>query len=1017
MNKKINYFLIFVALLFLQGVMAQNKTVSGTVSDNSGTPLPGVNVIEKGTANGTSTDFDGNYTLNVSDNAVLSFSYLGFSTQDVLVAGKSVLNISMEEDAEMLGEVVVTALGIKKSERKLGYAVTEVGGENLSKARETNVANSLVGKVAGLVVKSTSGGPGGTSKIQLRGVSNLSGGGSPLFVIDGVPMDNTQRGSAGQWGGADQGDGIGNLSPDDIEKMTVLKGQAASALYGSRASNGVILITTKKGDKNGSWSLTYNSNLSIENAVDFTDFQKQYGQGTAGIKPLTATDARTTGRLSWGSRLDGSDVIGFDGKQYKYSLAENDYLDFYRTGTNFTNSVSVSKGWSEGSFRISFSDLNSKSIVPNSNLKRNTVNLTVDQDITDKLNISATINYTDERSKNKSFLSDGPKNPNNFLFLAPNIDHNIFAPGFNPDTGAETVFSDDIYVTNPYFITNKGLEDPTRKRTISIVSTKYNFTDNIYALFRVGNDAINDTFFSVNPWGLAFTQDLKGGLGNKGQKTSSEFNVDGIFGATFDVAKDIEVDALLGANLRKNKNELVGVSGGPFVLPYLYSPANVVNIGRSYSFGEREAQSAYYSVGFSYKKYLTLTTTGRYDVYSTLSSPISDSNDIFSPSVTMAFNFAELANIEALDFAKFRASYAITSGEPTDPYTNQLYYNSGNALGGVPTGSSPTRIPNLFLKPYTTSEVEVGLDLRFFKNRLSLDLAYFVKKSKDEIQNATYSLSSGFGSGVIANGSIQNKGLEVLVTGVPIQTDNFSWTTSVNFTSIKNEVLKTDLLDNPIGLGLNRATLGNAVTAFVVGEAGPQIRAYDYQYDGSGDIVLDASGLPVRGEFKNYGSVLPDFYGGWNNSFSYKNLSLSFLLDFNYGNKVLSATEFYSRFRGLNKVTLEGRETGVGISSAQDYYQAEAQNITSTSVVDGDFIKLRQLTLGYSFPSELFNNVKGLKGINISLVARNLGFLMRKAKNIDPENTFGSELRYLGIEGTSLPSTRSLGLNVNFKIK
>ncbi len=1008
---------LFLLLIFgFYPMLAQEITVSGVVSDENAAPLPGVNVVEKGTTNGTSTDFDGNYTIDVPSDAILVFSSLGYSLREAPVTGNT-LNISLAEDASQLDEVVVTALGINKSERKLGYSVTEVGGESLDKARETNVANSLTGRVAGLVVKSTNSGPGGTSKIQLRGVSNLSGSGSPLFVIDGVPMDNTQRGSASQWGGADQGDGIGNLSPDDIEKMTVLKGQSASALYGSRASNGVILITTKKGDKNGDWALTYNSNFLMDNAIDYTDFQQEYGQGTAGTKPITATDAQSTGRLAWGSRLDGSQVIGFDGQQYEYSPTDNNYIDFYRTGTTFTNSVSVSKGWSEGSFRISFSDLNAKSIVPNSNLKRNTVNLTVDQNITEKLNISATVNYTDERSKNKPFLSDGPKNPNNFLLLAPNIDHNIFAPGFDAETGAETVFSDDIYVTNPYFITNQGVEDPTRKRTISIISTKYNFTDNIYALFRVGNDAINDTFFSVDPWGLAYTNNLQGGLGNKGQSSRSELNVDGIFGATFDIVPDVEFDGLLGANLRKNKFESVGVSGSPFVLPYIYSPANVVNIGRSYAFNEKEAQSAFYSIGVSYKNLLTLTTTGRYDVYSTLTSPLSDSNDIFSPSVTMAFNFANLLNVEALDFGKLRASYAVTSGEPENPYTNQLYYNSGNAIGGVPTGSSPLNIPNLYLKPYTTSEIEVGLDLRFFKNRLSFDIAYFDKKSKDEIQNASYSISSGFNGGVIANGSIQNKGFEFLVTGVPIQGDNFSWTTSFNFTTIKNEVLKTDLLDNPINLGQNRATLGNAVTAFVVGEPGPQIRAYDYQYDGSGNIVVDDSGLPVRGEFKNFGSVLPNFYGGWNNSFTYKNLSLSFLMDFNYGNKVLSATEFYSRFRGLNKVTLNGRETGVGSASAQEYYQAEAQNVTRTSVVDGDFIKLRQLTLGYSLPSDLFENVNILKGVDISLVARNLAILMRKAKNIDPENTFGSELNYLGIEGTSIPTSRSIGINVNFKIK
>ncbi|MEH6679175.1 MAG: SusC/RagA family TonB-linked outer membrane protein [Sediminicola sp.] len=1018
MNQKLQYVFMFMSLLFIQATMAQ--TITGTVTDNSGAPLPGVNVVVKGTTNGTSTDFDGNYSITVSGSgATLVFSSLGFSSKEIAINGQSTINTSMEEDAEQLGEVVVTALGITKDERKLGYAITEVDGESMDKAREVNVANSLSGRVAGLVVKGTSSGPGGTSKILLRGAPSISGSGSPLFVIDGVPMDNTQRGSASEWGGADQGDGIGNINPDDVEKMTVLKGQSASALYGSRASNGVILITTKKGKKGGDYSISYNSNFMMDTAVDFTDFQEQYGQGNGGVKPTTLTDITTTNRFAWGARLDGSPILGFDGNEYAYSKAPNSYIDYYRTGTNFTNSLSVSKGLGDGAFRLSLSNLDSKSIVPNSGLDRITVNLSADQNITEKLNVAASVNYTDERTDNRPFLSDGPKNPNNFLFLAPNVDHTLFAPGFDPVTGFETVFSDDAYATNPYFIANQGVEDNTRKRTIAVLSSKYSFTDKIYALVRLGNDASNDTYFGVTPYGTAYSNLQAGGLDARQQSTRSELNLDGLFGARFNLSEDLEFDGLVGANLRRNKFERVRVGGGPFVLPYLYSPGNVVNISREYEYSERESQSAFYSVDLSYKNFLTLTTTGRYDVYS--AAPIAD-NGIFVPSVTGAFIFGDFLNLDALDFAKVRASYAVTSGEPGAPYGTSFYYSSGNALGGVPTGSTPTALPNLNLKPFTTDEFEVGLDLKFFNNRLALDLAYFKKTTHDEILNANYSWSAGFNQGVVATGSIENQGLEVLLTGVPIRTDDFSWTSSVNMSHIKNEVLATGLGDNPINLGQNRGTLGNAVTAFVVGEAGPQIRAFDYAYNSDGSIQYDAeTGLAVQGEFRNFGSVLPKFYGGWNNDFSYKNLSFSFLIDFNYGNKVLSATEYYSRLRGLNQATLVGRETGFvnnGVAvDAETYYRAEAQNITRTSIVDGDFIKLRQLSVGYSFPQEMFQRTPFLQGVDISLVARNLAILMRKADNIDPESNFGSTINYLGIEGSSLPSTRSIGLNVNLKIK
>ncbi|WP_373397756.1 SusC/RagA family TonB-linked outer membrane protein [Algoriphagus halophilus] len=1014
-------FTLILMLGTIAFVQAQSRVLKGVVtSAPDGLPMPGVTILNKSNQSGTTTNVDGEYSISVEPSTVLVFSFIGYSTQEITVGNRTELNITLEEDASELNEVVVTALGISKEKEKLGYSLTEVSSETMTKARETNVANSLAGRVAGLVVKGTNSGPGGTSKITLRGTPSINGTGSPLYVINGVPMDNTQRGGAGQWGGSDNGDGIGNLSPDDIETMTVLKGQAASALYGTRASNGVILITTKSGSKGGDWSASYNLNYMVENPVDFTDFQNEYGQGTGGQRPTTATDAQTTGRLAWGERMGGS-VIGYDGNQYPYTPTNDGYLDFYRTGSNFTNTVSVSKGLgSDGSFRMSVSNLDSKSIVPNSGMDRLSLNLNVDQNITDKLNVTAMINYIDQKSDNIPFLSDGPKNPNNFLFLAPNISQSIFAPGYNTDNGAETVFSDDIYVTNPYFIVNQGINDLGRKRTISALSTKYSFTENIYAMVRIGNDVSNDDFYSIDPYGLAYTANLQGNLNSRGQSTRSELNIDGLFGAKVDLTEGLVLDALLGGNIRKNKFESVSVGGSRFVLPYLYSPFNVEAFSRGYSFSELEVHSGFYSLDFGIKDFLTLSTTGRYDVYSTLTSPVSDDNSIFSPSVSAAFLFDRFLNISAMDFGKLRVSYAVTSGDPGVAYSNQFYYSSANSYAGVPAGSSPTSLPNLFLKPFTTDEFEIGLDMNFFNNRLGLDLAYYTKTTNNEIMNASLSIASGFNSAVVATGSIQNKGLEVLLTGKPIQTSDFTWTSSFNITSVKNEVLSTDENNNPVNLGQNRATLGNAVTAYVVGEPGPQIRAYDYQYNPDGSIVVNEAGLPVRGELINMGSVLPTLYGGWNNEFNYKGISFSFLIDYNYGNKVLSATEFYSTFRGLNKVTLEGRESGVtngGVTApAEDYYKALAQNITRTSVVDGDFIKLRQMTLGYSLPASWFGNTPVIKGLDVSFVARNLAILMRKAKNIDPEASFGSNINYTGIEGTSLPSTRSFGFNLNFKL-
>lgn len=1030
--KEVLLFLGIWSVLAMSPAFALDNEVTGRVTDEKGTDVVGASVTIKGSARGTNTDANGRYKITVPDgNAVLVFSYIGYTKQEVTVGNRSVLDVKLEPGSAILDEVVVTALGITKDTRKIGYAVTTINGDALNKARETNIGNSLAGRVAGLSVKGTSGGPGGTSKILLRGVPSINSPGSPLIIINGVPMDNTQRGSAGEWGGADGGDGLGNINPDDVETMTVLKGQSASALYGARASNGVILITTKKG-KRGDYSVDYNMNLVAEQPINYTDFQYEYGQGTndaktfAGQKPTTAAAAQQTSRSSWGSKLDGSPITLADGKQYTYSAQRDNIKNFYRVGSTFTNTVSVTKGGDNGSFRLSASNLDNKSILPNSGLGRKTFSLTIDQNITPKLSVSVLANYIDEKVKNKPILSDGPMNANNGQFLATNIDQRTLAPGFDPVTGREIIFGNDEYVTNPYFVTSQFVNNVDRKRLISMLSTRYQFTDWIYAQARVGYDNSADRIFKVTPYGTAYSQGLKGGLDELSSAQRSELNVDGLLGVNKSIGSNFTIDALVGGNIRKNNYEKIGIGGSPFVLPYLYSYNNVVNFNRSYDVANSQVNSGYYSVDFGYKNFLNVTTTGRLDTYSKLPTL---ARTIFTPSVNAAFVFTDFLKMPSLSFGKLRAGYASTSGEPADPYTTSVYYGVGNSINGIATGNFDSRLPNLFLKPFTKTELEVGLELKFFGNRLGFDLAWYTQQTHNEILPANYSASSGFTSGVVGTGSIQNKGLEVLITGNPIKTAKFNWNTSFNLTSVQNKVLQTDVNNNPIGLGSNRATLGNAITAFVVGERGPQIRAYDYKYGTNGQIVVDASGVPVRGDLINLGTVLPTLYGGFNNDFSYQGFNLSFLIDYNYGNKILSATENYAYRFGLEKATLVGRETGIttGVveggaantktASAQDYYTALANNVTKISVVDGDFIKFRQFTLGYTIPASVLTKVPLIRTVNISLVGRNLFYITKKATNIDPESTFGATLQYSGIEGSSLPASRTYGVNLNIKFK
>lgn len=1020
------FILLLVFLFSSLKIFAQTRTITGVVRDSANQPLVAATVSVKGQKISTTTAADGSFTLSVPAGSVtLEVSYVGYGSVTMpLNPNQTDVSVVMQQGSNTISDVVVTALGIRKEERKLGYAVSTVSGEQLNKARETNVALSLEGRVAGLNVKGVNSGPGGTAKILLRGLPSINSSGAPLFVINGVPMNNTQNGSTSEWGGADLGDGIGDLNPDDIETMTILKGQSASALYGARASNGVILITTKTG-KSGQFSIDYNTNFQVDQAIDNTDFQYVYGQGEQGEKPTAAT-ARNTTRLSWGEKLDGSQVPAFDGNTYAYSAVKDNIKNFYRTAPTFTNTIAVSNGTDRGGFRLSVSDLDGNSIVRNSGLYRKTANLNANQKITDKLRIDLSVNYIDEFAKNKPFLSDGPMNPNNGIFLATNVDENILKPGYDPTNGHEIQFSDDEYVTNPWFVVNQFINNIDRKRWISSVAARYDFTTWLYLQARVGYDLINDRTFHVTPWGTAYTtgEAFKGQLDELSQAQRSELNTDALLGISHKIVPDINLDLALGANLRKNHYEKTGVSGGPFVLPYLYSYTNVVNFNRTYAFSETVVHSAYYTADFSYKNLLTLSTTGRYDTYSTLPSA---NRGIFTPSVAASFVFSDLLHSQYLNFGKIRVSYAQTSGEPGSPYITTQYYGVGNALNGVPTGNYPGALYNLDLKPFTLDEFEVGTELKFFNSRLGLDVAYYNRKTKHEIQTASLSQSTGNTSRYVATGSTQNKGIEVQITGSPVRSKNFSWNSTFNFTNVSNKILATDQANSTLVLGTDRFNHGAVNTAFVVGLPGPQIQVHDYKRDSkSGEIVVDASGLPVAGDLVNAGSVLPKFYGGFNNEFNYKGFNLSFLFDFNFGNKILSSTKAEAIFRGLDKMTLEGRETGIQagvfadgtpndtIATAQNYYQALARNVQIVDVLDGDFIKLRQITLGYTFN---FTNIPVLRSVQVSLVGRNLATLLKRSDNIDPEATFGANINYTGIDGTALPSTRTFGINANFKFK
>lgn len=1006
------------------------QEIKGKVVDDKGLPLPGVNVKVKSTGKLVITDPNGNYSISAETTDVLQFSYIGFKLSEEAVGERKTINVTLIEDAGQLKEVMVTALGISKDTRKIGYAVSNVDGSLLNQAKAPNVAYSLQGRVPGLNITGVSGGPGSSARILIRGISNFTSTTGPLFVIDGVPMDNTQKGSAGLYGGQDMGDGISSINPDDIENIVVLKGSTASALYGSRASNGVIQITTKSGKNQKGTAVEYNGNFNLNSMIDFTDYQKAYGQGIKGVKPEEMGDLTAAGLNSWGDRLDGSPAISYDGNYYPYSVAKNQQSGYYRVAPAYTNTISVMNGGEKGNFRFSLSHMNNQSILPNSGLTRYTANVNINHNITDKIKLAVMTNYIDETTKLRTNLSDMSRNANFTMGLLPvNIHPDYLKPGFDAVTGYEWAMNADGYQGNPWFVANRLTSDTQRKRLISSVSVRYDVNKSLFVQARGGYDFLNDNVNKIEPTGIGYKRG--GGIDELSKEQTYEMNADVLAGYTKQLSDQFSLDASAGASIRKYRSDYLGSKGDLFLQPFLYTLTNLTTTSPIVkSPRARQTNSAYYTADISFNNYITLSTTGRYDEFSTTNS------GIFTPSVSSSFIFSKLLNLPQLSLGKLRASYAQTSGE-ADPYMTSVYYSVLGTNQNQGFGTMTTEVVPENIKPYRMKEFEIGTELKWFNNRLQFDFTYFHRKTVGELIRKRTSSSTGYTASYEALGSTQNQGIETMLSGTIIDKKPFSWKASFNHTTVSNKLLKIDDSPNPSpirkdGEGQYRPSVGpysnGAYVASVQGKPMAQIMAYDYKYDANGNIVVGINGIPLRGELIAMGSGLPKHYGGLNNDFGYKNFTLSFLIDYKFGLKVLSATDYLNTYYGLNKRTLEGRETGIVVKgvtedgaintklvNAEDYYKNLMTNVTSMSVFDGSFIKFRQLTLGYTFTPKVAQKTF-FRSMNVSLVGRNLFTLLKHTDNFDPEASFSSLPGNAGLEGGGLPSTRMYGLNLNIKL-
>ena len=1025
---------------------AQIHTISGTVTSTAdGLAVPNANIIEVGTQNGTITNADGTYTLAVTNsNTTIVVSFVGFVSQTIEVNGRSTINVALLEDTQLLEEVVVTAIGIERSERALGFSVGEVDGEQLRQSRETNVANALAGKVAGVAVSKPATGPAGSSYVIIRGNTSLGNGqgNQPLYVVDGVPIDNSTLGQAGMWGGSDGGDGVSSLNPDDIESMSVLKGPSAAALYGTRAKNGVILITTKKAQQGNGLGVEFNSNTTFENLLVTTDWQTEYGQGSRGEVPTTALQARDWNTLAWGQPLDGSMVINWDGVMRPYSLVEDQQGLFYDQGVTATNSLALSTSSQNASMRLGFSHLDNEGIVPNSGLTRTNFSLRGTANFGSKLSADAKLNFVREDVNNRPRLSDSPGNANfTVAQLAPNVDPRPMIgtqerPGTNEDN-TELRVVENTFAQNPYFAAYNFRQADEDRRIIGFAALTYELTDWLSLMGRFGGDTYTTRRTNVTPFGTAFNPN--------GQQSEQEFriteiNTDFLVMANKDLTSQIGVNATFGGNILYREVETLTLSGsGGFSIPSLELVTNQLNQSTGYSFNEKQVNSLYGSAEFSFNDYFFLTLTARNDWSSTLPT---DNNSYFYPSISGSFVFTDAVDTpEWLSFGKVRASWAEVGGD-TDPYQLALTYSLNGAahLGQPRGGISQGTIPLAGLKPFSQTGVEFGFDLRFVDNRVGVDFTYYDQTTSDQILSTTISSTSGFGSRVINAGEMANSGIELLLSTTPVRTADTRWDLDFNFAQNTNEVVS--LVEGQTSLVLEESRArGNFITADV-GEPFGTIKGQKFlrqnvplDADGNDDfcnatgpIVHDADGLPLRsGQLCVLGNGTPDFVGGVTNRVRYKNFTLSALVDFSFGGDLFSVTNVSGYGNGLHKNTLEGREQGFIVGEGvdqdgnantvqvdpQDYYGRIAGQIGEEFVYDASFVKLREIQLSYRLPHQWLQGTP-IQVATISLVGRNLWLIHSNVDNVDPESAFNVNTR--GLEHSGVPQVRSFGFNFNVRL-
>jgi len=1063
-------YILFAFACCLSAIGFSQTIITGTVIDSSDEPIPFVNILVIGTQTGATTNEYGKYSITSPTNlGVLSFSVLGYKTEQFPFNGTSTLNIMLSESSEELDEIVITALGVKRTTKELGYVVQSLNAESITEVKSVNFLDNLSGKLAGVTINQGATGIGSSSKITIRGEASFSNN-NPLFVVDGVPINNnsifnfTNEAATG-FQEIDFGNGAMEVNPDDIAEVSVLKGASAAALYGTRASNGVIVIETKSGAKSNGLGISYNTSFFLDSAFRLPDFQNSYGQGNSGEFAYVdglGGGANDNITYSWGPRLDignlvpqfdspvtladGNIVRGGDTALYNglpitatpFNSNPDNLKGFYQTGTTFINNIAISSGSEKADVRLSFTDLRSESIIPGVNLNRQTVSTKIGFRPIEKLRINSSISYVNSQSDNRPSNGYGSENVNYSLVAwgprSLNIDNlrNYWQPGLE---GTQQYSFNYTFFDNPYFILFENRNSFNRDRVFGNVSASYDITENLTATMRTGMDYSSE----LRQLRRAFSSNrFRNGGYAEHDVFFREINTDFLLNYS-DVFNDFKVDVSFGGN-RLDQKAITGQSQTTSLAqPGIFRLSNAASPIEVFEFESNKRINSFYGIAkFGYKDFLFVDVTGRNDWSSALATPFSvDNTSFFYPSLSSSFILSNVVELpDAISFAKLRASWAQV-GNDTNPYQTTGAFVAQTPFNGQPTFSSQNSIANPNLRPERTSSFEVGADLRFFGDQLRFDVSYYNALTEDQIISLPIGISSGFTQQVVNGGKVRSKGIEIIAGISPIISENFRWNSTLNFASNRATVEELPQEDGRLTLAYSRIyNSQNQTVFFQVDEGGRVGDLYGTGYlkNENGDFILTDEGRYIPdNSLQKLGNYNPDFTLGFNNQFNYKNWNLGFLLDWRQGGIIVSRTRALGNVGGQLAETENRPEGGivpqgvvnvgtadapvyqpntVAVTAESFYRQFYDRNHEENNTYDVSFLKLRQFAIGYTLDNlNIFNQKTSL---SLSLIGRNL-FAITENPHFDPEQLAVQGQGFIsGVEDMSYATTRSFGFKAGF---